>query len=111
MRLSHKRKIKEKKQGKNFKCFVMATGKSSIFSFGKSSRKNISHRYIIGSSREGKVGILVRKHGHYYVITNGKSKLTGSPTFENPIEARDVESNKVVRLYFNEKGDLVGKNN
>ena len=109
MRLSHKRKIKEKKQGKNFKCFVMATGKSSIFSFGKSSRKNISHRYVIGSSREGKVGILVRKHGDYYVITNGKSKLTGSPTFDNPVKARDIESGESVELYFNDKNVLVSK--
>ena len=55
--------------------------------------------------------ILVRKHSDFYVVTNGKSKVTSKPTFENPIEARDVDSNKVVRLYFNEKGDLVGKNN
>lgn len=53
--------------------------------------------------------ILVRKHDDFYVVTNGKSKVTGNPTFDNPIEALDIESSETVKLYFNESGTLVRK--
>lgn len=51
--------------------------------------------------------ILVRKHDDFYVVTNGKSKVTGNPTFDNPIKALDIKSSEAVRLYFNESGTLV----
>lgn len=53
--------------------------------------------------------ILVRKHDDFYVVINGKSKLTGNPTFDNPIEALDIGLNEAVWLYFNEGGALVRK--
>lgn len=53
--------------------------------------------------------IFVRKHDDFYVVINGKSKVTGNPTFDNPIEALDIESNEAVLLYFNEGGALVRK--
>lgn len=52
MRLSHKRKIVAKRNGKHLKSYVMATGNYLHLAGG--TGKNTKHTFVIGTTRKGK---------------------------------------------------------
>lgn len=86
MRLSHKKKIVAKRNGKHFKSYVMATGNS--LHLGGTTGKNTKHTFVAGTTRKGKVIPFTPYDGegcnfeqlvsHLPINNSGKSRVVDS---------------------------------